>query len=850
MKLKNILISCGLALAMGLGVGASLLSAKNFKEAKADDPEITYKKYYFDYENPKDQYDFPWWANAGAKTYMYAYNDADQTLKNAPWPGQEMSLYGTFTSYLEVDSRLDRVIFTRVNPENTSEVWNRTSTDPGISINLPNNSDDVQCFVLKAAFDGNYYDGNASGDWIQYEFEVDTYVRELDNSVTTGHQTVIYNQYPTIPTIAYGTTFHGWFLDDTYHNYANWEGYNGETYSAVYGYISESRTYNLLYDFTDMADEIGLTSSHRLKLHQSNTAEDEFYYVNIDSSFQGSFTCYESTLISFDPDVYVEIQHNYNCGISSAWNSYRPYDTLIVKKYGSGTATSYSLEWKSYTDAPSADGYYVVNTETGLRFDHMSDQDARITSEYKLNAYNQDGYVAVYRGYQAAQGESIFVRSYANNTPTLHSLDNDEYYFQSKYPQTWMIDNVDYTSLTFRVAGLYDIYMRSNGTFHVELNSAYHGALVKYTLFHPAYVGVDTEYDFFIVAPNEVFDPDLESEHDFDKNLYNEATGLWTGELYTDAECTQLWQNTTLSADITLYAKCYEDGAYLIGDAAFSGSAAAAWTLDAGHQFVEVASGNERFDEENMIYYAETILEAEAVIPSTTTSSAPTQVGTLLLLDMFGGYEQYLQSPIFVDFTLDRTYDFATIDNSVTNQMKLTFTRGGEFTLRANVNLGMHLDQNGHPNGQLDLDVVISLVQDDDSLDTFVANFLSTIGGICKTDNTTDLEALATAWGQQKVAFNALSEGDKAIIRAVGFNGGNENGNNIDKLVAKYAHIINRYGTDTFEDFIFNGVHSSPKVGLHQTNMTNSVIIIAVLVSSALILTIGLKFFYMKKKER
>ena len=50
MKIKNILISCGLALAMGLGVGASLLSANNFKEAKADDPEITYKKYYFDYK--------------------------------------------------------------------------------------------------------------------------------------------------------------------------------------------------------------------------------------------------------------------------------------------------------------------------------------------------------------------------------------------------------------------------------------------------------------------------------------------------------------------------------------------------------------------------------------------------------------------------------------------------------------------------------------------------------------------------------------------------------------------------------------------------------------------------------
>ena len=302
------------------------------------------------------------------------------------------------------------------------------------------------------------------------------------------------------------------------------------------------------------------------------------------------------------------------------------------------------------------------------------------------------------------------------------------------------------------------------------------------------------------------------------------STGLWTGDLYTDAQCTSIWTPAALTDNITLYAKCYEDGAYLIGDASYTGSSATAWSVDAGKVFVEVGPGTEDLDEEHMIYYMDTYLQVEdVVIPSTTTAENPTQIATLLMLDMFGGYEQYLTSPIYCDFTLDGEYDFASIDNSVTNQMKLTLTRGGTFDVKAHVNIGMYLDSQYHPTGQLELVVSIQLLQDDNSLDTFLANFLTAVGGVCKTDNTTDLEALATVWGQQKTAYLALSETNQNIIKAVGFNGGNENGNKVAQVVAKYAYIINRYGSDAFEDFIFNGVHSSPKVGFNQANVKNNV---------------------------
>ena len=854
MKIKNFLITSGLALAMGLGVGASLVLVNQTKEVKAD-PEITYKKYYFDVENPKDNNNYPWWLNNGAFTYMYAYYEEGNTkIENAPWPGQRMNSYSNYaTFYLEVDSRLDKAIFNRVNPDNLNEVWNRTSwAEGGTSINLPNNDEEVQCFVLKSAFNGNYADGNAAGDWIQYEFEVDTYVKQLDDTIVAGHQTVMYGQYPEKPVIQYGTTFEGWWRDADREHWANPEGWDDVSYDKAYGFIHESRVYNTLtYDFTDAPEEVNITSSHRLKLHQENTAENEFYYINIDSSLQGSITVYEGTFITLDPEISIQIAENYNQVVGGTWYSSYCYDTLHIKKYTWGDDYSnYFLSWNSSYDIPPEDGYYIVNSNDS-RFDHMKHDDARITQYYKLESYNQDGFVAVYRNYHASKDENIIVRSYFNHEDHYHSLDNDSYDFQSPHPIYWTTEDTTYYSMSFRVAGSYDIYMRSNGTFHVELVDNTYGVVVRYSLFHPNYVGVDINYDYFIVQENEVFNPDLESEHDFDKDLFNDATGLLTGELYTDAQCTTKWTPAVLNNNITLYAKCYEDGAYLIGDASYTGSSATAWSLDAGKVFVEVGPGEEEFDQEHMIYYMDTYLQVEDVlIPSTTTAENPTQIATLLLLDMVGGYEGYLTSPIYCDFTLDGEYDFASIDNSVTNQMKLTLTRGGTFDVKAHVNIGLHLDSSGHPTGQMDLVVSIQLLQDDNSLDTFLTNFLSSIGGVCKTDNTTDLEALAVAWGQQKTAYLALSETNQNIIKAVGFNGGNENGNKVAQVVAKYAYIINRYGSDAFEDFIFNGVHSSPKVGFNQANVKNNVVIIAVLVSSALLFTVGLKFFCMKKKEQ
>ena len=145
----------------------------------------------------------------------------------------------------------------------------------------------------------------------------------------------------------------------------------------------------------------------------------------------------------------------------------------------------------------------------------------------------------------------------------------------------------------------------------------------------------------------------------------------------------------------------------------------------------------------------------------------------------------------------------------------MTFTRGGNFTGLAYASVAMTMDENGMTNAIVGIDVELFLLEEDNELANFTDGFLLSIGNTCDANGATNLEALETAWLQQKIVYLMLSDTSKAIIQNVGFDGGNENGNNVEKLVAKYAYIINKYGTDMFDDFIFNGVHSSPKVNLH-----------------------------------
>lgn len=142
----------------------------------------------------------------------------------------------------------------------------------------------------------------------------------------------------------------------------------------------------------------------------------------------------------------------------------------------------------------------------------------------------------------------------------------------------------------------------------------------------------------------------------------------------------------------------------------------------------------------------------------------------------------------------------------------------------------------------------------------YCTGFLTATSGECKLDEhqrvITDVEKLKAVWGQQKIAFNDLDDGSKGEIIKIGFDGGNEEGTLAEQLVARYHYIVWKYGSEAFEDFIFESEEVIPPhnpgslIGfdslIYDANAT-TIIVITIAATSTLAFTLLLVF---KKKRQ
>lgn len=125
-------------------------------------------------------------------------------------------------------------------------------------------------------------------------------------------------------------------------------------------------------------------------------------------------------------------------------------------------------------------------------------------------------------------------------------------------------------------------------------------------------------------------------------------------------------------------------------------------------------------------------------------------------------------------------------------------------------------------------------------LTAFCTNFLSEVGGVCTTDNTTDLDELKAVWGELKKAYNLLDDDtEKSVLIAIGFNGGNPEGELEYQVIASYHYIVTKYGTDVAEDFIwgekYTGTYHAADFALidNSENVNNLIVVIAVISATA-----------------
>ncbi|MBR0439334.1 MAG: hypothetical protein IJK27_01050 [Bacilli bacterium] len=200
MKAKHVFLTMGLSLVMGLGVAAGMSANREVKAANAAGTS----RLYFDVTSTT------WWNNAGALTYAYCHDGAT----SPSWPGVPMTKVAgeTYKYYVDIDSAFTKVIFCRVDPNDLTNVWNRTSKDGGISINLPSDYTSKNQWNLTA--DGtNYDDGNYCGNWSLYTPPTTKKVAVYVNGDKRGDEDVAIGGLPEDPEY-YGVNFDGkWYTD-------------------------------------------------------------------------------------------------------------------------------------------------------------------------------------------------------------------------------------------------------------------------------------------------------------------------------------------------------------------------------------------------------------------------------------------------------------------------------------------------------------------------------------------------------------------------------------------------------------------------------------------------------------
>ena len=169
MKLKKLFVAAALALGLGVGAVAGISANKSVAEVNAG----ATKTLFLDVNNVEGITNG--WESDSARTFAYCHGGTASAMS---WPGQQMTKLSTGRYSLDIDSDFTNVIFCRVAP-GSNTVWNRSSNDQKISINLPADLEEYNLFVL---WHHGYDDGNYAGNWTNFNAYV------FDEAITSAQK--------------------------------------------------------------------------------------------------------------------------------------------------------------------------------------------------------------------------------------------------------------------------------------------------------------------------------------------------------------------------------------------------------------------------------------------------------------------------------------------------------------------------------------------------------------------------------------------------------------------------------------------------------------------------------------
>ena len=452
----------------------------------------------------------------------------------------------------------------------------------------------------------------------------------------------------------------------------------------------------------------------------------------------------------------------------------------------------YNVTWKSLLDEPAENGYYLLGSKTSFKY----------AGAPKLTDIPKDANdnIAVLYDYAAEEGETIKVKyfnlgegknvwSYTGTAACdLGGPDADSNFEFAKDA------HVDIFAKWVEVStDVWDLQ------FFVAEHVERHTVAVTNVLFEgKTKTGTEAGTDQ-LASEGGDFTPIEPTKSDY----------VFKG-FYTDVNCVTEYVPAEITTDgVTLYAKFIRNGYYVAGDAAFAGSINAAWNVEGA---VRLNSENPN-DPENFA-------EGTIVIPA-SAETTPVEVKPM----QYSAENEHN----WLYFELGATYSFASIE---TDQGNLAFTKGGTYAVYVKL-------VNNVPTVWLN-----------EGLNAFNTKFLTDVGGVCNgiLNGSKDLDNLKAVWLDVKAAYESLSADEKAEYTSLTINDGNENGSDLEKVIAKYSYIVHKYGTANCEDFIWGQTYVAQSNGFNLINNNNAMIIIAVSISVVAISAVGL-FFIIRRKR-
>lgn len=480
---------------------------------------------------------------------------------------------------------------------------------------------------------------------------------------------------------------------------------------------------------------------------------------------------------------------------------------IKVRSYIGNTDTTYPSSGKGYKFSSDKDvNVYISENDEFLVEDYINKPEedgyyvfgtygSEVVSEY-IDAYKttsfideKNNYVALYENIHLELNDSIYVKRYSSSSHPRQVIISPESSLSSDFEKYG-----DGVRLKQDWVDYFDVYIIDDGE-NIVFRPDRHSTKV----FNPM-TAVFCTYTGEVVRTQDLPEQLSYSNTRFYPDLIEMEGAKLTGEVYLDVNCTDKFNNWFISEPTHLYVKylvpgyyfCHNWGEYQLMDT----------TNIEEDSLAEITI--QPLNQEDMDKFIFISYDADSNIQEYELGSSNYAINDV-------GYDgdKHLRDAIeFNAWTLDNYFRV-----SIKTDGKLHIKEAGSF---------------------------------------FCNDFINDISNIC--DNTglnTNIETLQGEWLEQKAAYQQVEY--KQEIINIDFQYFESPKNIFEEMMNKYYYIINKYGSETFANFIFPDMEEiQPNSLISNTFITNSDSTTAIIIISITVVSISLltTLIISKKKGR